>query len=98
MAVCRRPASRASFAWASVVFASWSHSSSQAAFVAWFYPGARTGDIEYIAAPMLRLRYKAQGLAAEGMGRCEEVKHLVFLAFRCGYEIIREKIRSSKIN
>ena len=45
-------------------------------FVAGFDLGAGTGDIEYIAAALLRLRHKAKGLAAEGMARCEEVKHL----------------------
>jgi hypothetical protein len=38
--------------------------------------GAGTGDIEYIAAALLRLRHEAQGLASEGMSRREEIKHL----------------------
>ena len=60
-------------------------------FVAGFDPGAGTGDIEYIAAALLRLRYEAEGLAAEGMVRCEEVKHLVFLVFRYSYKIITKR-------
>jgi hypothetical protein len=45
-------------------------------FVAGFDPGAGAGDIEYIAAALLRLRHEAQGLASEGMSRREEIKHL----------------------
>src|SRR5262249_31814593 len=51
-------------------------------FIARFDPGACAGNIEYITAALLCLRHKTQGLAAERMVGCEEVKHLVFLAFR----------------
>ena len=44
-------------------------------FIAWFDLGAGAGDIEYIAAALLRLGYKAKGLAAEGMSWREEIKH-----------------------
>jgi len=59
--------------------------------VAGFDPGARAGNIEYITAALLCLRHKTQGLAAERMVGCEEVKHLVFLAFRYSYEITAKK-------
>ena len=44
--------------------------------------GAGTGDVEYIAAALLSLRHETERLAAEGMIRCEEVKHCVSLRFR----------------
>jgi hypothetical protein len=47
-------------------------------FVSRFDFGAGTGDIEYIAAALLRLGHKAERLSAERMVRCEEIKHLGF--------------------
>src|SRR5262245_13653153 len=45
--------------------------------VARFDPGAGTCDIEYVAAALLRLRHETQGLAAERMVGCEEIKHML---------------------
>jgi hypothetical protein len=46
-----------------------------ARFVTGFDQGAGAGDIKYVTAALLRLRYEAERLSAEGMGWREEVKH-----------------------
>jgi hypothetical protein len=45
---------------------------------------------------LLRLRHEAESLAAEGMVRCEEVKHLRFPRLSPELEIILEKALASE--
>ena len=56
----------------------------------------RPGDIEYIAAALLRLRDEAQRLAAEGMVGVKKSNICVFLVFRYSYKINYEKSASQR--
>jgi hypothetical protein len=58
--------------------------------------GASPGDIEYIAAALLRLRHEAKGLATEGMVRCEKVKHLRIPRLSSELQITLKKALASK--